>query len=194
MQLTIGLIAYYFIHSLLASDLIKASLNRKVRNSHYRTAYSLMSLVLLVPVGHLYIDMDPHIYLRTGVAGRLVFLTAALLSFRLFTLSFHKVNLTEFLGLKSSQNARLITSGIYQYIRHPLYLAVLIVLFGLFIAVPSDRNLIVLVTTTVYILIGSRLGESRLIREFGDQYTVYKAKTPMLFPRKYKVFFKYVLG
>lgn len=194
MLLATGLVAYYAIHSLMASESVKKSISRWVNDLNYRLMYSVVSFILLIPVVIVYIRMTPYIFAETGLWGRFVLLTSVLLALKIFILSFKKIQLMEFLGLKPIRKNQLITTGIYQYIRHPLYLSISLVLTGLSIATPSDRNFIVFAITVVYIIIGSHLEEKRLIREYGDLYQSYKSKTPMLIPCNFKAFFKYVMG
>ncbi len=194
MRLAIALASYYFIHSLLASELIKRSIHQRFKQLNYRLMYSCISVLLLVPVGYIYLSAPPVMYADTGIIGRFVLLTAVILAYRLVTLSFRKIRFDEFVGLSSTQSRHLVTSGIYQHIRHPLYLAAIVVLIGLIAAIPSDRNVIAFIITAGYVAIGSHLEEKRLIRTYGERYIAYKVNTPMLLPRNLKVFFKYVVG
>lgn len=70
---------------------------------------------------------------------------------------------------------------LYRYVRHPLQSGILITLF----AVPSMTvdGLLFAGAMTIYILVGLRFEERALLREFGDQYRVYRSEVPMLIPR-----------
>lgn len=75
----------------------------------------------------------------------------------------------------------LVTTGVYGVVRHPLYVAGIIIftfspritLNGLFITVLAD----------LYFLFGMFIEERRFIRMFGDQYREYMKKVPMMVPR-----------
>ena len=73
------------------------------------------------------------------------------------------------------------TPNLYRLVRHPLYIGWLMI----FWAAPtmSVSHLLFAVVTTVYILVAIRFEERDLVSAFGEQYTRYRARTPMLVPR-----------
>lgn len=78
---------------------------------------------------------------------------------------------------------KLVTSGPYRWVRHPMYSA----LFVLFLALSfmSANWLILLSGVAVIITIYARIGkeEVMLIKEFGDEYRDYMKRTGRLLPR-----------
>lgn len=76
----------------------------------------------------------------------------------------------------------LIITGIHRYVRHPLYSGTFLFIWGLFIFVPYTSLLISNFIITIYTLIGIRLEEQKLVREFGDSYRLYQKKVPKLIP------------
>jgi len=83
-------------------------------------------------------------------------------------------------------NHKLYTKGMYKYIRHPSYLGLLIICFGLSIAMNSIISLIV-ITIPVFLSIIYRINveEKVLINEFGDAYKNYMKKTNKIIPKLY---------
>ena len=78
----------------------------------------------------------------------------------------------------------LITSGPYQYVRHPIYTAFLLILGSTFFI--SANWMIGLAWISMVILeIASRIQfeESLMIEYFGDQYREYMKRTGRLFPK-----------
>jgi len=75
------------------------------------------------------------------------------------------------------------SKGIHRYVRHPLYLGTLLLIWSLFLFFPSLGNFIACGMITLYTLIGIRLEESKLLRQFGQAYADYRRQTPMLIPR-----------
>lgn len=75
----------------------------------------------------------------------------------------------------------LVTTGIYGMVRHPMYLAgILIFTFNPYIT----RNLLtVSVTADIYFVAGAFLEEQRLIRRFGDEYRRYMKRVPRFLPK-----------
>jgi protein-S-isoprenylcysteine O-methyltransferase Ste14 len=91
-----------------------------------------------------------------------------------------------FLGLRpliaqpETGTPRLVVSGLYRFVRHPLYTAGLLFIW---LTPVMTTNLLALYSgLTVYILIGATLEERRLIHEFGEAYEAYRRRTPMLIP------------
>ena len=77
---------------------------------------------------------------------------------------------------------RLLLTGVHRYVRHPLYLGTFLALWGGFLLHPSAALLISNAITTTYTLIGIRLEEAKLLREFGAPYRHYQQQVPMLLP------------
>jgi protein-S-isoprenylcysteine O-methyltransferase Ste14 len=71
-------------------------------------------------------------------------------------------------------------SGLYQYVRHPLYTFSLLILW--LSPNMSLNSFIVYAALTIYVLIGIIFEERKLIREFGQEYETYRNATPMLIP------------
>jgi protein-S-isoprenylcysteine O-methyltransferase Ste14 len=77
---------------------------------------------------------------------------------------------------------RLITSGLYRHIRHPLYLSLMLGGFGVMM---KDLNWPGLVTALVNLLalyLTSRVEEREMIKRFGKEYESYIGRTKMFIP------------
>ena len=81
------------------------------------------------------------------------------------------------------QKARLVTSGPYRWIRHPLYVMGLIVFIGF--ALGAENWFIALTGSLGFVLltIRAREEEARLIEKFGDKYRLYMKNTGRFFPK-----------
>jgi len=77
---------------------------------------------------------------------------------------------------------RIVSTGVLGLIRHPFYSGALL----LFWAQDLDgTRLMVNIILTVYVVIGTRLEERKLIREFGNEYIAYQKRVSMFFPWKW---------
>lgn len=89
-------------------------------------------------------------------------------------------------AIGNSQNTikrKLITDGPYKFVRHPIYLAVILELLAIALFAQSyfAFALAILVNIPLQIL-RSRLEERRLLEQFGNDYLHYSQKTPALVP------------
>lgn len=78
---------------------------------------------------------------------------------------------------------RLATSGIYAHIRHPQYVAFVLIMFGFLLQWPT---LITLVMFPILVGVYARLARSEerdMVAEFGAEYERYKARTPAFIPK-----------
>jgi protein-S-isoprenylcysteine O-methyltransferase Ste14 len=74
---------------------------------------------------------------------------------------------------------RLATGGIYERLRNPMYVGVILMLVGFGIAFASDWMLILLVPTALLLHFGVVLREERYLEaKFGEDYRRYKARVP----------------
>ena len=90
------------------------------------------------------------------------------------------------LGIKVSETHRpikIVTTGIYELVRHPQYLGGLLGHVGISFLASAWYSLLSTPLMIVLILIISWKEEKELIREFGKEYEYYRRKVPMLVPR-----------
>ena len=79
---------------------------------------------------------------------------------------------------------KIVSTGAYSIIRHPQYFGGILAHIGFSILLSATFSLLVTPLVVVEIYLISRKEESELAKEFGGEYEDYKAKVPMLFPRK----------
>lgn len=178
------------VHSLLASHAAK---NLSVRwlgqannDRFYRFGYNVFSVLSFLPVlallvlqpdQPLYNLPAPWLYLALLGQGLAV---VALIVGVLQTGVWEFIGLSQLLRAGQPDSARLTTSGLYRYVRHPLYTAGLVFIW-LTPAMTVNRLALWLILS-LYLVIGAMFEERKLLREFGQQYADYKARTPMLIP------------
>lgn len=78
---------------------------------------------------------------------------------------------------------KLIKTGIYQYVRHPMYLGTSLILTGLALALSSFYGILILIIFGIPVLL-YRISaeEGLLIKEFGKEYLDYAEKTKKIIP------------
>jgi len=76
----------------------------------------------------------------------------------------------------------LITTGLYNYIRHPLYLSLILMGFGI---LAKDAGIIQWIFTLINfiaLILTARVEEKEMIMKFGDDYNKYMKRTKMFIP------------
>jgi protein-S-isoprenylcysteine O-methyltransferase Ste14 len=76
----------------------------------------------------------------------------------------------------------LVKSGIYGYIRHPLYLSILLLGTGIVLKDPGTVQLVLGVINLIAVWVTARIEEKEMIEKFGDQYLTYLKDTKMFVP------------
>lgn len=76
----------------------------------------------------------------------------------------------------------LVKSGIYRYIRHPLYCSLLILGTGVMFKDPGIPQIIAAIINLIAILFTAKIEEKEMTARFGDQYTEYIKQTKMFIP------------
>jgi protein-S-isoprenylcysteine O-methyltransferase Ste14 len=77
---------------------------------------------------------------------------------------------------------RLVTTGAYRYIRHPLYCTLLLCGVGVILKGSSALAFVLLVALVVAVFITARVEEQDNIKRFGEGYVAYRAATKMFLP------------
>lgn len=174
------------LHSLLLWRPLRAPLERtlRLRPSVYRVLFSLLSLLTISPLIHYTLALGgilPFFWDGAWIAlqlalwlGALALMWWALASFRRG--GFDMVGLDDALKGRDRPH-RLVTSGAYAHLRHPMHLAGLVMLWARHL---SPADLVVNLVLSAYIVIGSQLEEHRLLAMFGHEYRAYQARAPML--------------
>lgn len=76
----------------------------------------------------------------------------------------------------------LVTSGIYRYIRHPLYSSLLMLNWGIFFKFVSLPGAGVASLSTFFLILTAKADETECIRFFGSAYVEYMKHTKMFLP------------
>lgn len=175
--------SYFFVHSFLASNAVKNwALNAFPAGfKYYRIAYNLIAMSSILPLLYWSVSAEnnqliDNLYL-TIVGGGLLAIGVVLL-----ILAFRAFDGMAFLGFKAETDAKLVQSGMYGYVRHPLYFATIVVILGLFLLIPTQKMLLTLGIAYGYILIGYRLEERKLVAIFGAEYLTYQTRVKALIP------------
>jgi len=181
-MLAAGWAVYFVLHSLLASLRTKHWIERRwpALHRYYRLVYNVIALAALVPVlvllarssnGVLLLPRPPSVAILANVLA-----LAAVAGF-VWTLRYYDGR--AFLGLRSEGSGQFTLSPLHRHVRHPWYFLALIVIWTR----PLDAAwLVSALAITGYLIIGSRLEDTKLLAEFGEPYRRYRQQVPGLMP------------
>jgi protein-S-isoprenylcysteine O-methyltransferase Ste14 len=82
-----------------------------------------------------------------------------------------------------NKDHQLKTDGFYSYIRHPSYSGLLLICFGLSIAMNSWLSIFAVLPVVLSVLYRISIEENILIKEFGPAYEGYMKKTRKIVPK-----------
>lgn len=181
-------VAYFALHSLLAANGVKFLLQKNILPERwYRLVYNLLAVVLLLLLVWHFYSLEKEILLESDWLkwpGLALLLVGFFWMFR----AMQGYDMGEFLGYAQMETGgkpehnSLNTNGLNAKVRHPLYFGTLLVAWGIFLLTPTDAALVLAFISTLYLIVGSRLEERKLVRQFGEAYRTYQREVPMLLP------------
>ncbi|HLF75034.1 MAG TPA: methyltransferase [Anaerolineales bacterium] len=86
----------------------------------------------------------------------------------------------ELLGIE--RTTRLVTDGVYRYIRHPLYCSLFLLNWGICSKRPNVLTILLSIFATIMLIATAKADEIECTRFFGVQYQEYMKKTRMFVP------------
>lgn len=176
-------------HSILAAGPVKRAL-APLFGPHYRLAYNLFAAVHFAAVwafGVLVLRDMPTVGVTEAVARGLVALRV--LGVVVLLVALREYDLGRFSGLAQMRAARggqaiaddepLRTGGLHRFVRHPVYLGAYLILWG---GATTAFGLATAVWGTLYLIVGTRFEERKLIDLHGEAYREYRARVPEAIP------------
>ena len=177
------------LHSWLASASAKAHLGRYI-GSAYRLAYNGLAVFHLAAVwmvgravGQNAEPFDVPVWAEIALAALAV--AGVLLMLR----AVREYDLARFAGLwqlhhrvapgSAEEDEPLSTGGLHRWVRHPVYSAAFMILWGL---VRDPLSLATASWGSLYLIVGTRLEERKLRKRYGEAYRRYQSLVPAFIP------------
>jgi protein-S-isoprenylcysteine O-methyltransferase Ste14 len=178
---------YGLFHSLLASSAFKNVIEKTMPGLFKRYRFIFVISAILTPLPLLWFQVthkSPDVW-NSFREIRLLGGIMAGMGLALLRKAFAHYDSKLFLGLsqKREDSETFKSNGLLAKMRHPLYTAILMILWGWFLFSNSYNNLAFSLANTLYIFIGIQWEEKKLIKQYGQKYMDYKAKVPMLIPK-----------
>ena len=181
--------SFGFIHSLLAREGLRRRLFRRLDAALERSAYTAIAALQIVALITLWRPLPGSVWEVGGETARALFWAVHALGWLVAIVGFHAAGATHLFGLAQARASAagrpyleppLVTSGLYAWIRHPLYSGTLVALWS--VPTMTGGRLLLAATLTAYIAIGARLEERDLARRHGDGYRCYRERVPGYVP------------
>jgi protein-S-isoprenylcysteine O-methyltransferase Ste14 len=85
-------------------------------------------------------------------------------------------------GVNFENSTKLVTSGLYKFVRHPMYASLLLLGWGMFFKSihPASIALILVITLALYLT--CKVEEKEMMKRFGNEYRDYMKKTRLWIP------------
>jgi protein-S-isoprenylcysteine O-methyltransferase Ste14 len=181
-------LAFFVQHSAMIRTPFRRRLQGVVSTHYHGAVYSIASGAVLLALVLAWQSVGTPLVSAQGAArwaARAVYV-AGIAGFVWGVLSLHSFDafgagtIRAHLKGKPPRSTRFVVRGPYRWVRHPLYLFSLLLIWSS-PDVTTDR-LLFNACFTVWIFVGSWLEERDLVEELGDAYRAYQRDVPMLIP------------
>jgi len=178
-------------HSVMARQGFKRWWTRVVPPVVERSTYVVATCVVLGLMFWLWLPIASPVVWRVEQGAGVALLWSVFgLGWLMTLVSTFLINHFELFGLeqvfmrltgRAPAEPRLCTPFLYRYVRHPLYLGLLLGFWS--VPVMTAGRLLFAGGLSVYVLVGVAFEERDLVRQFGDRYRRYREQVGMLVPR-----------
>jgi protein-S-isoprenylcysteine O-methyltransferase Ste14 len=170
--LDVGLFGLFALHhSIFARDFVKR-LFGSTAPQHVRSAYVFAASTMLIFVCAAWRRVGGDLYEVSGILGAAL-IVVQLAGVWIIARAVARIDPLELAGIRPiAQDAPLQTSGVYGWVRHPIYLGWVLAVFGT-PHMTGDR-LTFAAVSTLYLALAVPFEERSLARSFGDEYVRYR--------------------
>jgi protein-S-isoprenylcysteine O-methyltransferase Ste14 len=200
-QIVLIFIFFALIHSLTVSSWFKliclTAFGETFMRVWYRFLYNLISAVTVLAAIYFISKVPDQEIWTAPFLLKWVMRAVQLVGLAFGALAFEHMNASEFMGfrqvwryldqrstagnIEGLTDRELVTSGVYGIVRHPMYVAGLVIFT--FSPVITVNGLTVTVLADIYFLFGMFIEERRFLGIFGNEYREYMKQVPRLIPK-----------
>jgi len=108
---------------------------------------------------------------------------AGLVGVVIATMASRVISVSTVADMRTDRKAELVTDGIYARVRHPLYLATVLVFSALALIYPFSSVIVFSLCMSAYTMIGAFFEERKLVKHYGDEYVEYKKTAGFILPK-----------
>ncbi len=171
-----NMVYLYLMDPALLAERSKApgSDNQKPWDKYVLTGAYIMAVIWLIimPLDASRFGWSPVFPVWLKVIGALALIPAL---FFIYRATAENTYLSTLVRIQADRKQRVISTGVYGFVRHPLYLGVLLMMFGAPLLLGSIAGLIISVIAAI-VLVGRILGEEKMLVNELDGYAEYRKK------------------
>lgn len=182
---------YGVIHSLLISSQFSKWAAQVMGRYYafYRLAYNLFSMILFIVLLYYTNTLDTELVIKFLPPWTILQQVMLISSGFVIVWAFLSYDFLEFIGIRQilefwekedfTYPKTITKKGLLGIVRHPMYLATIVFMWSLN---STWADILVHFVLTIYILIGIRLEERKLVKQLGSAYIEYQKDVPSLIP------------
>ena len=181
-----GVLVFGIQHSGLSALKVKGKIIDRWGKAGYARLFNGTSIVALAVAffsmnfwGWFYFVTNPETIQPFLFLSGVVFITVGLI---VSAKASQVISVSTVADMRTDRRPQLVTDGIYSRIRHPLYLATILLLFGMAAVYPFTNVLVFALSLGGYVLVGAWLEEKKLVRLYGQEYLEYRKKAGFILP------------
>jgi protein-S-isoprenylcysteine O-methyltransferase Ste14 len=138
----------------------------------YALLAGFIAWIVVMPLDRMRLGWTPPLPIAAEVCGGTMLLPSAFLFFRSFT---DNTFLSPLVRIQSERKQRVVTTGVYAFVRHPMYLGATLMFLGVPLLLGS-RCGVVLGAALTLLISGRIVGEEKLLERELEGYTEYRTK------------------
>jgi steroid 5-alpha reductase family enzyme len=203
MHVILIFLLFAFIHSITVSSWFKLAcinaLGETFMRAWYRFLYNTISIFTFLVAIYFISKVPDHEIWTAPLALKWVMHGIQIAGLAFGALAFEHMDSREFMGfrqvwryltrretagnIEGLTQKELVRTGVYGIVRHPMYLAGLVIFT--FSPIITVNGLTITVMADLYFLFGVYIEERRFLRSFGDEYREYMRQVPRLIPKMF---------
>jgi protein-S-isoprenylcysteine O-methyltransferase Ste14 len=192
--LSLLVITWCVVHSAMISISVTEYLKKRLGSNYrfYRLFFNLIAILTLIPVALFAYSLQTQPIFQWNGYMRLGQVLIVGIAVVLLLLGGRHYEIRQVLGIQQIKDGtsnkaitgsgELDTSGVLEMIRHPWYLAAVLIIWARALDVSA---ILVNAILTLYLFVGTYLEEKKLVMEFGEKYRAYQKRVSMLIPFKW---------
>lgn len=173
-------------HSGMSALRVKSRIIDRWGKEGYARAFTVSSLITLL-IAFLSMNFYDWIYfvINPSLIQPILFIPGVfmgLLGSVVALMASRVISVSTVADMRTDRKAELITDGIYSRIRHPLYLATVLVFSAIALIYPYPPVIVFSLCMILYTMIGAYFEEQKLVLHYGNEYLEYKKQAGFILP------------